>query len=1374
MKILAWNCRGLGNPRTVRYLNLLVKEKSPTMIFLMETKCMKVRIEEVCNMLGYDGCLVVDSRGSSGGLTFLWKTRDKVSIYNYSRWHISAMVGMGMEQPWLFTGFYGNPETSKRHLSWDFLKSIKPDDSTPWMCCGDFNEIVCQDEKMGGGPRPYNQMEIFRNTLEWCSLSSLVTKGPCFTWANNREQDSFIKERLDRALANPMWLERYQESSCCVLPTMTSDHCPVLIDVIYQQDQPRPHVKRFRYEAAWSLRKECEATLKEAWVKPIHERAAAETIRSRLTMSATVLRKWNEKVIRKAPKEIRQKLKALEELQELNKGDQLDSIRKLKGDIDQDLAAEDLKWKQRAKQHWLQNGDRNTTFYHLHASHRRKINKISQIMDHRNCLISEKDQVGRVITRYFSDLFTSSSPSGIEDCIKDMPNKVSTAMNELLLQEFTEEEVKNAVFQMKSMGSPGPDGFPACFFQTHWNTTGKEVSRFVLNILNTAGSLEGVNDTYITLIPKIKNPTKVSDYRPISLCNVIYKVVAKVLSNRLKLILPDIISVNQSAFVPGRAITDNIMVAYETLHSMSTRIQGKSAYMALKLDMSKAYDRVEWDFLEVVMCKMGFDRRWVTLVMNCIRSVSYSVLLNGEAQSTFKPTRGLRQGDPISPYLFIICAEALSNLLTQAESKGKISSIPMGRGPTKINHLFFADDSMIFCKASTLEWRRMLGMLTTYEQASGQLLNKEKSAIYFSRNTTSECRANITRIAGVTPTASFGKYLGLPAMVGRTKVACFHGLIDRMWSKINNWKTDKLSVAGKEVLLKSVLQAIPTYTMGIFLLPKSITKRLDQMLRKFWWGFSGDQTKMQWIKWSRINKAKDQGGLGFRDFNSFNMALLAKNGWNLLQSPTSLPATILRQKYFPHGSILKAKVGARPSLAWRSLHAGLSLLKEGLLWRIGDGKQVRIWEDRWLPRPHFLAPRIEAGAPTQRNVVADLINPSLRTWNDHSLHEMFTQQDIEVIKTVPITLGSRGDRLIWGCTQNGLFSVKSGYHLHQEIHANPEAGPSKPKDQSELWKGVWKLQVPNGVKVFIWRACNEGLPTLANLKRRKIVAESTCPICGRVEETADHALWSCSAARDVWCQASKPIQKLSLEVGSFKEVWQQITDKLPAARIEEVGSIMRLIWTRRNEVVHGKAFRHPNSILVKAQDDLYCYKLAIQGRVSCRAAETSKCPQKWITPPVGEYKLNWDAAINQPLNQVGIGAIIRDCNGQVLGTMRARRELNLSPFTAEAYALMMAVIFCKEAGFRSIIFEGDSLKVVEGMQKKAKDWSQGGLIIEDTKLLLQDLVRWKFCHTKRDSNMAAHLLAKNALLNDCDLYELEEIPPCIRRAVILDVCNSMI
>ncbi|KAG6667193.1 hypothetical protein CIPAW_01G083900 [Carya illinoinensis] len=447
----------------------------------------------MCNKLNFDGCLVVDSRGSrgsSGDLALLWKTRDNVTIHNYLRWHISAYVVTGTEQPWLFTGFYGNPKTSKRHLSWEFLKSLKPVNKTPWLCCGDFNEIFYQAEKMEGAPRPYKQMESFRNTLEWCSFNSILTKGPMFTWANNRMKPFFTKERLDRALANPNWMESFNESCC---------HAEELCN----------------------------------WFKEL-----------------------DAKVNKRAPKEIRQKLKRLGELQEADRGDQLETVRKLQSEIDQNLAEEDLKWKQRAKQHWLQKGDRNTTFYHLHASYRRKINKISQIMDHRNPMISDKDRIRAVFTSYFLELFTTSTPSGIEACIRDMPKRVTTTMNALLLQEFTEDEVKCVVFQMKGMGSLGPDGFPALFYQSNWDITRKEVSNYVLNILNNAGSLDGVNDTSISLIPKVENPTKVSDYRHISLCNVIYKVVAKVLSNRLKLILPDIISVNQSAFVPGRAITD--------------------------------------------------------------------------------------------------------------------------------------------------------------------------------------------------------------------------------------------------------------------------------------------------------------------------------------------------------------------------------------------------------------------------------------------------------------------------------------------------------------------------------------------------------------------------------------------------------------------------------------------------------------------------------------------------------------------------------------------------------------------------------------------------------------------------------------------------
>ncbi|XP_042951237.1 uncharacterized protein LOC122284558 [Carya illinoinensis] len=304
--------------------------------------------------------------------------------------------------------------------------------------------------------------------------------------------------------------------------------------------------------------------------------------------------------------------------------------------------------------------------------------------------------------------------------------------------------------------------------------------------------------------------------------------------------------------------------------------------------------------------------------------------------------------------------------------------------------------------------------------------------------------------------------------------------------------------------------------------------------------------------------------------------------------------------------------------------------------------------------------------------------------------------------------------------------------------------------------------------MFLWRACSEALPTFLNLSKRKIMEETRCPICGLEEETSGHALWNCEATRDIWSQASKSIQKLFLEGSQFKEIWMQMIQKLPQKLLEEAGSIVRLIWTMRNDFVHGKDFRHPNSIVRKVYDDLRCLKGAEQAVQAARTTENSGINQKWKAPPEGMYKMNWDAALNKSRGLLGVGGLIRDSKGQVLGSLRAKRSLIVSPFVAEAYSMMMAILFCKDVGFQTIIFEGDSLQVVERMHKSKEDWSHGSLIIEDTKRILEDFVSWKFSHTKRDSNMAAHDLAKNALLSDQDLYMLEEIPSCIKYVVQLE------
>jgi hypothetical protein len=243
------------------------------------------------------------------------------------------------------------------------------------------------------------------------------------------------------------------------------------------------------------------------------------------------------------------------------------------------------------------------------------------------------------------------------------------------------------------------------------------VGKAVLDFLNFGVFDASLNITHIVLIPKIKNPSRIIDYWLISLCNVLYKLMSKVLANRLKRVLNSIISPNQSAFLPGRLITDNVIVAFEALHSMNTRLKGRKGYMTLKLDMSKTYDRVEWDFLEFLMRKIGFNERWVDLVMTCVRTVSYSVLINGRPYGHISPTRGIRQGDFLSPYLFILCAEGLSALLYKAKRNGTITGLAIAKGGTKINHLFFADDSLLFCRANFMEWGNIQEILNIYEKA---------------------------------------------------------------------------------------------------------------------------------------------------------------------------------------------------------------------------------------------------------------------------------------------------------------------------------------------------------------------------------------------------------------------------------------------------------------------------------------------------------------------------------------------------------------------------------------------------------------------------------------------------------------------------------
>ncbi|XP_060969607.1 uncharacterized protein LOC133036861 [Cannabis sativa] len=417
------------------------------------------------------------------------------------------------------------------------------------------------------------------------------------------------------------------------------------------------------------------------------------------------------------------------------------------------------------------------------------------------------------------------------------------------------------------------------FNQKHWSIVRADVVQFVRDFFDSGKFPDSINDTHIVLIPKKKNPSHMSDMRPISLCNVLYKIASKVVANRMKGVLNQTISETQSAFVAGRLISDNVMVAFEAMHYLKRKTKGKKGYMALKLDMSKAYDRVEWSFLESILRVMGFSDWWIGLTLSCVNSIRYHVINSGQKMGPIVPTRGIRQGCPLSPYLFIVCAEGLSSLVRHYEATRLITGCKVARSAPTISHLLFADDSYVYCQASEEEANHVLQLLQTFEGASGQKVNLHKSSAFFNSNTVVNTRNSICNLMHIQEAGEDSMYLGLPSIVGRNKNAVLGFLKERMRKRINGWEGRFLSRAGKEILIKTVVQSLPSYAMNVFLFPIGTCNELERMMASFWWksnNSNGNGSGITWMSWDRMTKHKYDGGMGFRSLRDFNLAMIGK------------------------------------------------------------------------------------------------------------------------------------------------------------------------------------------------------------------------------------------------------------------------------------------------------------------------------------------------------------------------------------------------------------------------------------------------------------------------------------------------------------------
>jgi len=396
-------------------------------------------------------------------------------------------------------------------------------------------------------------------------------------------------------------------------------------------------------------------------------------------------------------------------------------------------------------------------------------------------------------------------------------------------------EIHDIIRNMRSNAAPGPDGLNAVFYKSAWNWANDDIYKVVKDFYTHAHLPADLNQTFIALIPKNNNPIIPQDYRPIGLCNVIYKIIAKSLANRIKNHLPNYVNQAQSAFIAHRHISSNIIITQEIIHSFNLKNWNTNAFM-LKIDLAKAFDRLEWSFISEALHRLGLNTNFINLIHACISTLTLAVLVNDEPSDYFNPQRGLRQGCPLSPYLFVIAINELSIRLQEALHNNNLSGISLGMGAHPIHSLLFADDLILCGKAIVEEAQAIKTILYEFCQQSGQTPNLQKSSIYFSRNVPNHTKNQIKGIFPISNLWPNTMHLGHPMIFShRDKNKAYNFIYNKFLAKFGTLKANKLNHAGRLQYIKSVLASIPIYYMSTVLFSKTFITNINTILRRFWW-----------------------------------------------------------------------------------------------------------------------------------------------------------------------------------------------------------------------------------------------------------------------------------------------------------------------------------------------------------------------------------------------------------------------------------------------------------------------------------------------------------------------------------------------------------
>uniref|UniRef100_A0A2N9GXU6 Reverse transcriptase domain-containing protein n=1 Tax=Fagus sylvatica TaxID=28930 RepID=A0A2N9GXU6_FAGSY len=1057
LKLLTWNVRGLNDPKKRVVLKNWLRKWKVDVVCLQETKLDKVDGRMISSIWGnrFAGWEVLDAAHTAGGVLLLWDKRvveridSKVGMFSVScHW---KSLGDGFE--WVGTGVYGPNRDDSRSELWAELVEVRNQWSQPWCIFGDFNVVRFPSERRGC-VRVTPAMEEFSDFIDGFNLIDLPLNGGLYSWCNGAANPSM--SRIDRVLVSTDWEEHYPDVVQKLMPKPISDHNPVLLEA----GGMARGKSSFKFENMWLKVPEFVDKVQKWWSGYSYSGTPSFVLAQKLKALKGDLKEWN----RLEFGDVGIKRQQLEcELQAYDEKESLSSLSPeehilrevCKAELERVAQLEEVSWRQKSRSLWLKEGDNNTKFFHKMANSHRRYNYMDKV-EVDGVVFEEESEIREKVVHFYESLYQEAETwrPTVDGLEFEMITENESAVLE---RQFDKEEVLQVVKDLQGDKAPGPDGFTMAFFQKCWSVLEADVMGFFDEVYHHCKFERSLNASFIALIPKKQNASNIRDFRPISLIGSVYKLLAKVLANRLKVVL--------KGRIPG---------------------------VICKLDIEKAYDHVNWSCLLHLLERMGFGRRWRLWIESCISSVQFSVLVNGSPEGFFSCSRGLRQGDPLSPLLFLLVMEVLSRMLRKVEEEGLIRGFRAGSNAAEglcISHLLYADDTILFCDADLDQLVYVRMVLTCFEAVTGLRVNMAKSEMVpvGEVQNIAELADSLCCHIGGLPLS----YLGMPLGASYKAVAVWNPILEKLERRLSGWQKLYLSKGGRLTLLKSTLSSLPTYFLSLFTIPISVVRRIEKLQRDFLWGGMGDEVKHHLVGWDKVCTPKEVGGLGVRSLILTNKALLGKWLWRFGMEGDQLWRRVLMAKF---GSDLggwrtKPIRGPHGCGLWKGIMSGWEDYFQHVKFVVGQGTRVSFWKDKWCGDTSLM--------------FGSGMSPLCEIFNDWEVDVV--AEFFQFLHSHMVPNAAPPDELRWKQCKDGVFTSRS-YH-YALIDRRGVRFP---------WKSIWRVKAPPRVAFFVWTATWGRILTCDNLMRRGYTMAGWCCMCCCDGETVDHLLLHCSAVQKLW------------------------------------------------------------------------------------------------------------------------------------------------------------------------------------------------------------------------------------------------------------------